>query len=492
MLTYTPKRLIALLVLISSAALTHTSVSQTVDYFTDNGFANAISSLQHPTSEFFEGYTYIAYQGTNQDAYICAYNHITHKWIGPFLAGLSPMRSKSIPLDNSKVDNHGKPAMFIDTKGYIHLVYGAHGGNSLLGTDDLGTPGKGKMIHLISKNPKDISSWKELDNISHFGTYTQFVKLDNGIVYLFYRHGSHRSDWVYQKSSDDGRTFSPAVSILKHKVTKTPSIEDSWYAWFAKGKGDTISAVYVYHPCADAPNHSNGRFNTYYMRMDCRDDSWNNIRGEKMISPLTKEYADKNTLIQFTGTIRTNHGICRYDSEGNPHLYFFYGKGQLGYQQWTGKTWTKVATVTQNGERSSGDIIVDSPTSTRLILLSTNNNNAEVGWWKTIDSGNTWKKEAVIYKSSPGSSDGIEIGSLVHNYTDENLIVISERVSKNNLFRKMILLGANGPVKRPLSEASQINDILKEIGESSKDAWSGKSKIKEKQAKIKVDNPEPE
>jgi len=54
------------------------------------------------------------------------------------------------------------------------------------------------------------------------------------------------------------------------------------------------------------------------------------------------------------------------------------------------------------------------------------------------------------------------------------------------------LLGANGPVKRPLSEASQINDILKEIGESSKDAWSGKSKIKEKQAKIKVDNQEPE
>jgi len=34
-----------------------------------------------------------------------------------------------------------------------------------------------------------------LDNVDPFGTYSQFVKMDDGDIYLFYRHGSHRSDW---------------------------------------------------------------------------------------------------------------------------------------------------------------------------------------------------------------------------------------------------------------------------------------------------------
>jgi len=491
MIKFFHNRLLILFVMSASAVIANRSLSESVDYFTDNGFANAISTLQHPTAEFFKGTTYIAYQGPNQDAYVCAYNHVTQNWTGPFLAGLSPMRAKSIPIDNSKVDNHGKPAMFVDTKGYIHLVYGAHGGSAIMGSDSFGTPGKGKMIHIVSKYPQDITSWVELDNISHFGTYTQFVKLDNGTVYLFYRHGSHRSDWVYQKSTDDGRTFAPVVSILKHKVTKKSSVQDSWYAWFAKGKGDTISAEYVYHPCADAPKHSNGRFNTYYMRMDCKDDSWDNVQGVKMITPLTKEYADKNTLIEYSGKTKTNHGVCRYDENGYPHLYFFHGKGQLEYQQWTGTAWTKATTVMPSGG-GSGDIIVDSPTSTRLLLISSPaKNTAELGWWKTTDSGLTWSKGSVIYTVTDDASDGLETGTLVQNYTQDGMIVLSQRVSKTNLFRKMSLMGVNGAVKRPLNEASQITEILKEMGDLPENAWSAKGKIKAAQSKINVDNPEP-
>ena len=67
--------------------------------------------------------------------------------------------------------------------------------------------------------------------------YSQFVKMDDGDIYLFYRHGSHRSDWVYQKSSDNCRTFAPPVSLLKHKAQESdPNMHDAWYAWFEKGR----------------------------------------------------------------------------------------------------------------------------------------------------------------------------------------------------------------------------------------------------------------
>ncbi|MEI6588693.1 MAG: hypothetical protein WCO38_01985, partial [Verrucomicrobiota bacterium] len=61
MIKFIHNRLLILFVLSASAVITNRSLSESVDYFTDNGFANAISTLQHPTAEFFKGTTYIAY-----------------------------------------------------------------------------------------------------------------------------------------------------------------------------------------------------------------------------------------------------------------------------------------------------------------------------------------------------------------------------------------------------------------------------------------------
>ncbi len=38
-----------------------------VDFFTDNGFDNAVASIQYPSAEQFNGKTYIAYQGPHED-----------------------------------------------------------------------------------------------------------------------------------------------------------------------------------------------------------------------------------------------------------------------------------------------------------------------------------------------------------------------------------------------------------------------------------------
>ncbi|MDU0352628.1 hypothetical protein RS130_00690 [Paraglaciecola aquimarina] len=75
------------------------------------------------------------------------------------------------------------------------------------GKNPLGNTHYGRNIHVVSKRPNDITRWEELNTIPVFGTYNQAVKMDNGDIYLFYRHGAHRSDWVYQKSTDHGRTF---------------------------------------------------------------------------------------------------------------------------------------------------------------------------------------------------------------------------------------------------------------------------------------------
>lgn len=185
--------------------------STILDYFTDNGLSNAVATIQHPAGQYYKGATYAAYQGPLEDPYVAAYDHATAKWSGPFKAGESILGK----TPGAKIDNHGKPAMIIDDAGYIHLIFGGHGGLPRHGTNALGDTHNGQQLHVVSKRPEDISSWEVLDNIPPFGTYSQFVKMDNGYIYLFYRHGAHRSDWVYQKSTDNGRSFAPPVSVLK-------------------------------------------------------------------------------------------------------------------------------------------------------------------------------------------------------------------------------------------------------------------------------------
>ena len=209
--------IVSIVLLFLTASNTNTKIIQgqnsdadKVDYFADNGFGNAVAVVQHPAGVYHNGITYVCYQGPLEDPYVASYNHTTKEWKGPCKAGASEMGKDPI----RKTDNHGKPSMLIDDAGYIHITFGGHGGIKKYGENPLGNYHYGKNKHVVSKKPLDISSWEELENIPPFGTYNQFIKMDNGDVYLFYRHGAHRSNWVYQKSTDNGRTFNAPISFL--------------------------------------------------------------------------------------------------------------------------------------------------------------------------------------------------------------------------------------------------------------------------------------
>ena len=433
-----------------------------VDYFADNGFGKPLSTLQHPSGEHYRGTTYVAYQGPHEDAYVCAYNHRSKKWTGPILAGVSPLGKSPDPIDNAELDNHGKPAMMVDNAGYLHVVFGGHGGNALLGSNALGTPAGpgrgGKLIHLVSRQPEDITAWQILDNIAPFGTYPQFIQMEDGQIYLFYRHGTHQSDWVYQKSGDQGRSFAAPVSVLKHQLQGAGPVHDAWYAWFGKGLGNTITAAYCYHPCS-YPGHSKARLNVYYMKLNGADDTWENALGEPCAVPLTKEVADQKTRIFDSGEARCNHGTCRVDPEGHPHVLFRYQSGQARYLRWTGRAWTDPVAVISDGQASGqdGDLQVESSTRVRALLMRTKGGQQEVGWWGTVDGGQRWVPEAPLF-SRPGG--GLDIGALIEHGGPEGLVVVSEGRVAEHLYRKMVLLGESGPVGRPAGEASQIGPQL--------------------------------
>jgi hypothetical protein len=428
----------------------------TVDYFADNGFGNAVALVQHPSGVYYKGITYVAYQGALEDPYVASYNHETKEWKGPYKAGVSEMGKD--PNRKKRIDNHGKPAILIDNAGYIHIAFGGHGGTPAYGENPLGNHHYGKNLHAVSKKPLDISAWETLDNVSLFGTYSQFVKMDNGDIYLFYRHGAHRSNWVYQKSTDNGVTFDAPVSFLKHKRRTEIEAEDSWYPWVSKGNGDDIIVAFDYHICRDNKNaqdprgHIPERHNVYYMVFDTKSGDWKNVKNELLKMPLTKELADDKTLIKNTGSDWTFQGVTDVDPNGNPQVLMLVGPDvgkkrggpkRLQHFRWDGQAWIK----SKNSDlpRGNGDLEVKSPTELSIYMESeTVDSVGEISRWDSFDGGASFKKATVLLHRKKSS---FVISSLIENAHPDARLIVAEKKSGTD-YRKMYLLGDNGAIKR--------------------------------------------
>ena len=438
--------------------------TQMVDYFADNGFGNAVAIVQHPSGVYHKGITYVAYQGALEDPYVASYNHKTKEWKGPFKAGVSEMGKD--PNRQKKIDNHGKRAILIDAAGYIHIAFGGHGGSPSDGKNSLGNHHYGKNLHAVSKNPLDISTWETLDNISLFGTYSQFIKMDNGDIYLFYRHGAHRSNWVYQKSTDNGKTFEEPVSFLKHKRRTEIEAEDSWYPWVSKGNGDDIIVAFDYHICRDNKNAQDARgdiperHNVYYMVFDTKTGQWRNVINEPLAMPLTKEMADEKTLIKEIADDWTFQGVTDVDPNGNPYVGILVGPDigesrsgskRLQLFRWDGQEWLQ----SQNTDipRGNGDLDVKSIKEVSIYLeTETDDDIGEISRWDSFDGGNTFKKGSVLLNRKNSS---FVISSLIDNPHPDARIIVGGK-EKGTDFIKMYLLGDNGAIQRNKKEVNHL------------------------------------
>ncbi|GAL72681.1 BNR-4 repeat-containing protein [Jejuia pallidilutea] len=438
---------------------------QMVDYFANNGFGNAVAVVQHPAGIYHNGITYVCYQGPLEDPYVASYNHNTKEWKGPFKAGTSEMGKD--PNRKKKIDNHGKPSMLIDDAGYIHITFGGHGGTKALGENTLGNYHYGKNLHAVSKKPLDISAWETLETISPFGTYNQFIKMDNGDIFLFYRHGAHRSNWVYQKSTDNGRTFDEPVSFLKHKRRTDMEAEDSWYPWITKGNNDELLVVFDYHLCSDATKKTKGlghiakRYDIYYMVFNTKTNEWRNVQGESLAIPVTREEADAKALVARTPGNWTFQGVVDLDPKGNPHIGMTIGKEiegarrsaskSMNHFKWNGKEWMhSTKTGLPNG---NGDLEVKTADEIDFYIeAKTEDGFGEVAQWKSIDGGETFNKAKVLL-SKPKAN--FAISALIKNsHPDARIIVAQHKTGAK--FKYMYLLGDNGAVMRNKNEAKVL------------------------------------
>jgi hypothetical protein len=341
--------------------------NSTVDYFANNGYAKTFDTMQYPMGLYDDATdtTFLVYQGPHEDPYIVSYHHSTSMWKGPFRIGVSelghdegdpvqmhdgrmfahgevaidPETNRMKKTRKFQADNHGKPSIVIADDGYIHISYGAHGGDignrKKLGINHYGDYSGGRQFHYRSKRPLDISSGFEIRNqfksvynggrgrnstmikhsrLSWNGCYAQFVQIRihktieetevdttaktntaSSAIYHFVRHGAHVSCWTYQVSINNGRTFGPVIPLVKTGQQKDQNVKDSWYCRFRGGADSSrsqtneynhyILAVCVYHNHWMPPHtHTLEAHNVYFMYLDTRSGTWYNVQGDALMS----------------------------------------------------------------------------------------------------------------------------------------------------------------------------------------------------------------
>lgn len=466
-----------LLILFSACSTDNVTRDEVTTYFSENGFGEGVAVVQHPAGEHINGITYVAYQGPNEDPYVASYNHETQAWSGPFQAGTSILGKDP----TKKIDSHGKPTMIIDDEGYIHIFYGGHGGDKTLhGENPLGGHHSGENRHAVSQKPFDITNWRDLNNVPPFGTYNQAIKMDNDDIYLFYRHGAHRSDWVYQKSVDNGLTFEEPVSFLRSKRRNDNIGSDSWYASVSKGTGDEIVIGFDYHYCWDreAPRnnrggHSTERKNLYFVKFDTTDNVWSNVTGDELVLPITKDNADEKALAVDTGEMWTFNGMTKVDDNGMPHINAYIGEDigwQIGgpkhasYFAWNGEDW--IGDVKNGLPIGRGDFLVDGK-NVRFLLsgIDPETDKTKVRWWESGNSGlNFTPGETLLefgdFKVALGEeiltrpkslsnldSPGSAASAFIRNAHPDARIIIAEK-PEGSEWRRMYLVGDKGPIVR--------------------------------------------
>lgn len=172
-----------------------------------------------------------------------------------------------------------------------------------------------------------------------------------------------------------------------------------------------------------------------------------------------KEYADENTLMFDTHGGRANHGTCRVDENGAPHVFFRHDDGHVRYYRWLGDKWQQPVTVLPGNKSQDGDMVVHSPMHISLLLRYKNTAGSHVGYFNSTDGGLTWQKAPSLLSSKNIAYN--PISSIVRNaHPDARVMLSSNSYGQVHQYRNMVLLGDQGPVTRPKQEASNLGNRL--------------------------------
>lgn len=360
------------------------------DFFSDQLFKKQYA-INRSRGVFYQNKTYLVFQGPglepkyDNDPWIMAFEHRTNSWSSAFRVAEAENPRDENPL--LPKDDHGNPAMTIDSTGRIHVIYGGHG-----------EVNNGEMRHLVSENAHDLSSWQESSLPTTNATYPNIFTLENGkLIYLYRGPGQHEADWYYSISNNHGETWSDPVAFLKGGKNIT---NDSWYA-YAHAEGNDVHIAFTYHE-HNTTNHKPLRYNSYYAKLT-GNGQLKDITGKNITEPITFPIAnDSNNQLrvdEFSGN--NMFSAVDVDHRGRPFISFAMtdnNQVKVYAANWTGSDWNVQLVATHRGsDRFHTRTAIFHRGGDDFSLFSFGNNGKGLLEYQTTDGNQSWSSPKNIW-----------------------------------------------------------------------------------------------
>jgi hypothetical protein len=339
----------------------------------------------YPIACYYNNRTYIVTLSqdnplSNAHPLIRYYDHTVNEWSDEIdtCAGYTPY-----PLGD---DDHGNPAMCIDSIGRIHIFFGAH---------------VTYMRQRISANPEDIiSNWitNSPPPTGNNATYPHPVVVGS-TIYLIYRVGdANTGQEYYVKSTDNGNTWGVPVEII--------NMGGSIYMGVCELVGTKIHMAWSWRK-----NVTVDRVNVYHVYLETTDGHLYSADGTDLGTLITEVIANASCLVDESETSgkRTAQPAMHIDSTGNPHIIFIKGLGKeftFYYTKWSGVAWSAPVPITNTGANYNyPDFIINATDDIEAYLSIGGSYGGDIERWDW--DGVSWSKHSTIL--SQANAGGIAL-----------------------------------------------------------------------------------
>ncbi|HUU29349.1 MAG TPA: BNR-4 repeat-containing protein [archaeon] len=319
---------LSLLLLITTPANTHTELKQYLVSETASGTATGefVHAMGNRIVRWKDKIYIAYYDAHSEDSWevkVRAFDHTTGQWFDPVSIGPG-------------ADNHGGPSLGIDSQGYLHIIYGPHGG---------------PMKYRRSRAPGDITAWSSEEMFGSEMTYANLRVGPNDRLYAFLREAGkppyERMLTQYTKDGADAWNGpSPLLRIFQ---------EGRRYGQFPcqLALDNSKGILHLVGKIHEGTEEINGTCwmtgqnqNLLYIRSIDQGTTWQGGSGK---APYTKDTGEVIESIRNHGKTTSKAGYVEplgifLNAEGKPTVYYITRTEQES------KTRTVAATRQANGQ----------------------------------------------------------------------------------------------------------------------------------------------
>ena len=210
-------------------------------------------------------------------------------------------------------DNHGGPALTVDSEGYLHIAYFPH---------------HHAFRYRRSKRPNDASEWEEEVQFGEKLTYPTLICGPDNTLYFTARRSFKDKPWEVELwSKSPGRDWSRHGAILRSRHKGYAHFQES-LAWGPDHR--TLHLCCRFHENSD--KNAYGRLQTVgYMKTEDFGKTWRRIDGEKIQGPATVDQVDVLAEGGVDRDVQLRAGCMAVDpTTGVPHLIYSVTENDRG------------------------------------------------------------------------------------------------------------------------------------------------------------------